>query len=92
LTVGPKKATTKMIPYIQTFTSGASRMLTNATKTLGNRIPTIPNEEALTQFALKSVKLDDNSIERKKNKKRIQKRYESFLALVAKEVFLNNQQ
>ena len=87
-----KKATTKMIPYIQTFTSGASRMLTNATKTLGNRIPTIPNEEALTQFALKSVKLDDNSIERKKNKKRIQKRYESFLELVAKEVFLNNQQ
>ena len=78
-----KKATTKMIPFIQTITSDASRMLTNATKTLGNRIPTIPNEEALTQAALKFVKLDENSIERKK----IKKRYKSFFNSVSNDIF-----
>lgn len=73
----------KMIPFIQTITSDASRMLTNATKTLGNRIPTIPNEGALTQAALKIVKLDENSIERKK----IKKRYKSFFNSVSNDIF-----
>jgi len=78
-----EEATTLMIPYIQTFTSGARMMLTKATKTLGNRIPTIPNEGALTQAALKIVKLDENSIERKK----IKKRYKSFFDSVSNIIF-----
>ena len=70
----------KMIPFIQTITSGASRIMTNATKTLGNIGNRIPNKEALRRAVFKIRKFHDNSNADAEN---------AFLELVAENVFLD---